>query len=158
MMTHLLPLQLNITFGIMMMGTSITTMIKTPTAMITIKNMIIISLRLGYWRVSAWILHGSYHNAFKWTQLRNSHEQNTLTLIWGSIFCMCNRALTNEGRHCIWIDLSHGANMGPTWVLSAPDGPHVGPMNLAIRDSLLHMYTLVLQNLTLLICYCPDSG
>ena len=25
----------------------------------------------------------------------------------------------------------HGANMGPIWVLSAPDGPHVGPMNLA---------------------------
>ena len=23
--------------------------------------------------------------------------------------------------------------MGPTWVLSAPDGPHVGPMYLAIR-------------------------
>ena len=23
--------------------------------------------------------------------------------------------------------------MGPTWVLSAPDGPHVGPTNLAIR-------------------------
>ena len=28
---------------------------------------------------------------------------------------------------------AHGANMGPTWVLSAPDGPHVGPMSLAIR-------------------------
>ena len=28
----------------------------------------------------------------------------------------------------------HGANMGPTWVLSAPDGPHVGPINLAIWD------------------------
>ena len=27
----------------------------------------------------------------------------------------------------------HGANMGPTWVLSAPDEPHVGPMNLAIE-------------------------
>ena len=26
-----------------------------------------------------------------------------------------------------------GANTGPTWVLSAPDGPHVGPRNLAIR-------------------------
>ena len=25
--------------------------------------------------------------------------------------------------------------MGPTWVLSAPDGPHVGPMNLAICDA-----------------------
>ena len=24
--------------------------------------------------------------------------------------------------------------MGPTWVLSAPNGPHVGPMNLAIRE------------------------
>ena len=29
----------------------------------------------------------------------------------------------------------YGANMGPTWVLSAPDGPHVGPMNLATRES-----------------------
>ena len=27
----------------------------------------------------------------------------------------------------------HGANMGPTWVLSAPDGPHVGPIYFAIR-------------------------
>ena len=26
----------------------------------------------------------------------------------------------------------HGANMGPTWDMSAPDGPHVGPKNLAI--------------------------
>ena len=26
----------------------------------------------------------------------------------------------------------HGANMGPTWVLSDQDGSHVGPMNLAI--------------------------
>ena len=26
----------------------------------------------------------------------------------------------------------HGANMEPTWVLLAPDGPHVDPMNLAI--------------------------
>ena len=28
------------------------------------------------------------------------------------------------------------ANMGPTWVLSAPGGRHVGPMNLAINQSL----------------------
>ena len=27
----------------------------------------------------------------------------------------------------------HGANMGPTWALSAPGGPQVGPMKLAIR-------------------------
>ena len=29
----------------------------------------------------------------------------------------------------------HGANMGPTWVLSVPGGPHVSPMNLAIREA-----------------------
>ena len=28
----------------------------------------------------------------------------------------------------------HRADMGPTWVLSDPDGPHVGPMNLTIRE------------------------
>ena len=27
----------------------------------------------------------------------------------------------------------HGANMGPTWVLPAPDGPYADPMKLAIR-------------------------
>ena len=31
----------------------------------------------------------------------------------------------------------HGANIRPTWVLLAPDGPHVGPMNLAIRESII---------------------
>ena len=29
----------------------------------------------------------------------------------------------------------HVAHMGPTWVLSALGGPHVGPMNLVIRVS-----------------------
>ena len=32
----------------------------------------------------------------------------------------------------------HGANMGPTWVLSSPGGPHVGPMNLVIWDASKH--------------------
>ena len=41
----------------------------------------------------------------------------------------------------------HGANMGPTWVLSAPDGPHVGPMNLAIRVY-IHIYIYIY------ICVC----
>ena len=34
----------------------------------------------------------------------------------------------------------HGANMGPTWVLSVPDGPHVGPMNLATRVANLLLF------------------
>ena len=57
----------------------------------------------------------------------------------------CTKAST-----CIWkipdknVD---AANMGPIWVLSAPGEPHVGPMNLAIRDvinrsdfQLLHLH------------------
>ena len=35
----------------------------------------------------------------------------------------------------------HGANMGPIWALSAPDGPHFGPMNLAIRVVSLNILT-----------------
>ena len=35
----------------------------------------------------------------------------------------------------------HGDNMGPTWVLSAPDAPHVGPMNLAIGGVLIVVFS-----------------
>ena len=36
--------------------------------------------------------------------------------------------------------------MGPTWILSAPDGPHNGPMNLAIRDD-RHLYRIMTVSL-----------
>ena len=45
-----------------------------------------------------------------------------------------NRDAGDLRRHLTPDGKVHGANMGPTWVLSAPDGPHVGPMNFAIRD------------------------
>ena len=32
----------------------------------------------------------------------------------------------------------HGANMGPIWRRQDPDGPHVGPMNFAIWEFLIH--------------------
>ena len=32
----------------------------------------------------------------------------------------------------------HGTNIGPTWVLSATDGPHLGPMKLAINPRTMH--------------------
>ena len=35
----------------------------------------------------------------------------------------------------------HGANTQPTWVLSFPGGPHVGPMNLAIWALLMEKVT-----------------
>ena len=46
-----------------------------------------------------------------------------------------NPALINVPGTYIPDSKVHGANMEPIWVLSAPDGPHVGPMNLAIRDA-----------------------
>ena len=59
-------------------------------------------------------------------------------------FCLGFNIL-NELKCCYWLDIAmivlifpdskvHGANMGPTWVLSAPDGPDIGPMNLAVSD------------------------
>ena len=59
----------------------------------------------------------------------------------------------------------HGANMGPTWVLSSPDGPHVGPMNLAIRVVFLQYSNLSTrratltswQNTELILGLCPAN-
>ena len=73
---------------------------------------------------------------------------------WSGVVCVIYNeptcASNNRGVRCnvigvaLWVtslhqtlcadpdNKGHGANMGPTWVLSAPDGPHVGPMNLAI--------------------------
>ena len=46
------------------------------------------------------------------------------------------RMLTQGGQDkmaAIFLTTQTAKFMGPTWVMSAPDGPHVGPMNLAIR-------------------------
>ena len=42
----------------------------------------------------------------------------------------------------------HGANMGPIWGRQDPDGPHVGPMNLAIWDYICPKYSCVSNNCT----------
>ena len=42
----------------------------------------------------------------------------------------------------------HGANMGSTWVLSAPAGPHVGPMKHAIRGMLTEVGLLYWGNVS----------
>ena len=36
------------------------------------------------------------------------------------------------------------ANMGPTWGLSSPDGPHVGPMNISIRGVISQIVCCIL--------------
>ena len=52
-----------------------------------------------------------------------------------------NQMTINNQKARVYLDINypdskvHGANAGPTWVLPAPDGPHVGPMNIAIMVS-----------------------
>ena len=64
------------------------------------------------------------------------------------VLAWCHQAVSHHPSQCrprsmspygvtrlLWLypdSKVHGANMGPTWVLSVPDGPHIGPMNLAI--------------------------
>ena len=36
----------------------------------------------------------------------------------------------------------HGANMGPIWGRQDPGGPHVAPMNFAIWDDILHIFSM----------------
>ena len=46
----------------------------------------------------------------------------------------------------------HGTNMVSTWVLSAPDGPHVNPMNLVIRERPWNMDEYSLMDRLAYIC------
>ena len=64
-----------------------------------------------------------------WISRRPKVERNIhgikVMIVFVQIHCWQRNIIANSKVH--------GANMGPTWVLSAPDGPHVGPMNLAVR-------------------------
>ena len=63
------------------------------------------------------------------------------TMIWTDVYLKyrCSVVYTWEKFHRDRCPNSkvHVAHMGPTWVLSAPGRPHVGPMNLAIRVVIL---------------------
>ena len=66
-------------------------------------------------------------------------------LFWNII--SCKKSINCD---CIYPDNKvHGTNMGPTWVLSAPDGPHVGPMNLAIRVSKVSIHRSLVVSITI---------
>ena len=51
-----------------------------------------------------------------------------------------HNALTMKLCHICPESKVHGANIGPTWVLSAPDGPHVSPRNLVIRVCIYYIW------------------
>ena len=55
--------------------------------------------------------------------------------------------------HCIPDSKVYESHMGPTWVLSAPYGPHVVPMNHANRDVFAYLMNLPLPMSA--ICVAP---
>ena len=71
---------------------------------------------------------------FKWDHVPQLPNQY-FSVVWGFEWYL--QQLNKKRFTQCFYDLPdskvYGANMGPTWVLSAPDGPHVGSMNLAIR-------------------------
>ena len=50
-----------------------------------------------------------------------------------------------------------GANMEPNWVLLAPDGPHVDPMNLALRGLNSSKLSKKIKNMPYLSAVCNAS-
>ena len=72
---------------------------------------------------------------------------NTLCYRYGYYIIPIQNPECDTAKHDIPDSKVHGVNMGPTRVLSVPDGPHVGPMHLAIRDGTswresVHLYRL----------------
>ena len=68
--------------------------------------------------------------------LRNSSRSGNTRRKCSSTYQICLQAspfLVANLLNCLPDSKVHGANMGTTWVLPAPHGPHVGPMNLVIR-------------------------
>ena len=56
------------------------------------------------------------------------HNDNSFSLTHFSL----NDEIVCDDFMSIPVSKVHGANMGPTWVLSAPAGPHVGPMHICV--------------------------
>ena len=83
----------------------------------------------------------------KLSQLLEMITYKTVTQNWVTVMIndLYPRSLFQRGLHIYAMtgisgfpdSKVHGANTGPTWVLSVPDGPHVGPINLAIRETML---------------------
>ena len=90
--------------------------------------------------------------AWHYRKKRNVH---IVALRVGIQRCLADaRSVSVSWRHHVYVyhfpdSKVHGAYMGPTWGRQDPGGPHVGPMNLAIRvvHSLYFSYALYLPHI-----------
>ena len=92
-----------------------------------------------------WLLDGAYRHDTTWKPALFT-SSFLVAVHQGCFYQHCN----DESSFFYRIDTInkdpdstvHGVNMGPTWVLLAPDGTHVGPMNLAIRGVIFQSHVL----------------
>ena len=80
---------------------------------------IICSHMVWYWRVISGVV----------TEMGTCAVLLVPCAVWNC--CWSSQQIDGLG-HLVPKSKVHGTNMGPTWVLSAPCGPHVGPINLVI--------------------------
>ena len=93
-----------------------------------------------------WCMPGSPTTGFLWNQWRGKRSRHSRRMYNPQFYVSGKRPMAQVIKipvednepfiPCMHIPdcKVHGAKMGPTWVLSAPGGPHVGLMNLAILD------------------------
>ena len=132
--------------------------------------------RIGHDDVTTWTHFRHYwlfvKGIWHWSPVDSPSQRTSNVDLWCSFFDFLHlNKLMNKQSSWQWLEMTwhswdinvmrlpcsynypdskvHGANMGPTWVLSAPGGPHVGPMNLAIREMLFLCGREVM--------YCGDS-
>ena len=85
--------------------------------------------------MNLWITENINNNKNIWQKNYNMQGLKRSIKVHGNFFYSQGLKLLHRlGAMFITDRKVHGAHMGPTWVLSAPDGPYVGPMNFAIRD------------------------
>ena len=82
-------------------------------------------ITLGWSSAMLFKMATAFHRQFP--HANNICNMNTLKRVDTTAWQNCRQATQDCPDSKV-----HGANMGPTWVLSVPAGPHVGPMNLAI--------------------------
>ena len=97
--------------------------------------------RLSY--VALYCVHHNHYNG-KTSGRLWTHEDTAYLALTGEIWDVFRELFGERWPRNIQSALKsvpdnkvHVANMGRTWVLPAPCGPHVGPMNLAIRGTML---------------------
>ena len=90
------------------------------------------------WSASVyWNIHIQHTGAVMWIKVGGYNYEGSK---WHGI--MIFYQLWSNQKDTYQDSKVHGAYMGPTWVLSAPDGPHVDPMNFAIRVSTLTVFDI----------------